>query len=423
MGEKEKVKIPKWLKKVQQNSWEPEILLSGFVLIGLLQLPMYIDKFSMVANPELLKGNLSGLFSGLKLAIYALVSGLIVHLFFRGVWVGYVGLSYTFPNGVDLKRLDYQPQFMKRIERIPPLSSQVDTLEKICSSMFSTCFFMMMCIVGIMVAVLIFVGFVYLLDFVSFGQFFKLFELITGNNFDIVISAVMILMSIDFITIGLFRRHRIIAKIFYPIHTLIGWITLSRYYRPIYYTFASNLNKVYVGIFLLVFCGGTLFGQRFLNTTLDGSIISSIKFYNQGATQSFFSGYYSDRNENWESYRAVIPSPIVSSRFLELTIKHDGFFEKHMIENCNLIEDDLDGSSDKIAEEKMKCVNEFYNIYIDGSKVENPGWMSYFYQKQKRKSFITFLDTDSLAPGKHLLEVKTNFTKSSYFAHIYFFKE
>lgn len=103
--------VPKWLKRIQENSWEPEILLSGLVLIGLLQLPDKIRQLSLFFNAEVLSGNLSALFVALEQVCYILIFGVIAHLFLRSVWVGMIGLSYTFPGGIKVDKLGFTEKF------------------------------------------------------------------------------------------------------------------------------------------------------------------------------------------------------------------------------------------------------------------------------------------------------------------------
>lgn len=411
--------VPKWLKRIQENSWEPEILLSGFVLIGLLQIPGYIDQYRAIAVPESLGGNFQGIFPGLKLAIYALVGGLIIHLFFRGVWVGYVGLSYAFPAGIRLGRLRYQPQFLRPIERIPTLQRQVEVLERVCSSMFATCFFMMMCVVGILLGVLVLISLLFGIDWLTSGYFFQWYERLFGPSFDGFVSFFVLIVAFDFISLGLLRKNRWIGMIYYPLHRFVGWITLSRFYRPIYYTFATNINRWILGILLLVFVALLIFGQALSVRAPDESVLSKVEFYVSDPRQAFFSGYYSDRNQSWESVRAVIPAPVVSSRFLELTIKHEVRHEKHMLTQCGLTDEQVQTRQPEL----MACVTQYYQVFIDGEQVNQPGWLSNFYQKEKRKGFVCFLDIDSLPPGKHLLEVRTRHPSDTFFAHIVFFKE
>jgi hypothetical protein len=348
------------------------------------------------------------------------VCGLVIHLFLRGVWVGYVGLSYAFPAGIRIDRLTYQARYLRPIERIPNLMQQVELLEKLCSSMFATCFFMMMVVLGMLIGILVFIGILYVLDWGTAGSFFQLYTRLFGNNVDDLISVFVAIVAIDFISLGWFRKNKYIAMLYYPLHVFVGWITLSRFYRPIYYTFASNLNRYLLSALLFLFVILITFGQFFLNRSPDDSFLSGVEFYQSGARESFFSGYYSDRNQSWESVKAVIPSPVVTSRFLELTIKHEIRHESHMLKLCGLSAKDLAATG---SPKLLSCVNQYYAVYIDGQAVPEPGWMSYFYQKEKRKGFLCFLDTEQLAPGKHMLEVKTQHPTDAFFAQIIFFKE
>ena len=415
-------RVPKWLERIQQNSWEPEILLSGFVVVGLLQLPAYIRQAAAFFRAEVLGNNLAGLFSGLQIAVYTLVGGLIIHLFLRGVWIGYVGLSYAFPRGINGAKLKLQPRFQASVDRILPLEKQIDRLEKVCSSIFSLCFFMMMCILGVLMAILTFIGFVYLLDFVTFGTFLRWFYSIFQSNLDTLINGVIIFVALDFIFVGLFRRNKWIGRLYFPFHWLIGWMTLSRFYRPIYYTFATNVNRWAFGSALLLFFTGTIFFQRVLLATPDESLLSKTDLYSRGMEHSFFSGYYQDRNDAWSSVRAVIPAPVVSGRFLELTLKHDISFEEEIFRNCGILPDSL-ANNEKADSIRIRCVTAFYSLFINDVKYKNVDWMFYFYQKDKAKSLITFLDTGDLDPGKHELVIKTTQDTNNQLARIIFYKE
>lgn len=114
---------PKWLDELQQKSWEPEILLSGIVLYGMFQAPGLLDSFLAFAKLNI-DGNfnsLDNLVALLKIGFYWLTLGLILHLISRGIWVGMVGLSFTFPDGIKKENLKLSPRFRKRVDRIPSI--------------------------------------------------------------------------------------------------------------------------------------------------------------------------------------------------------------------------------------------------------------------------------------------------------------
>ncbi|WP_009035279.1 hypothetical protein [Indibacter alkaliphilus] len=410
-------RVPKWLKNVQRNSWEPEILLSGLVLIGLFQLPARIRDFSIFFAAEVSVNSWAGLFFALQLAVYFLIAGLSIHLFLRSVWVGFIGLSYTFPKGIQSQKLKYKSKFRSRIENIPALELQIIKLEKVCSSIFAICFFLMMVIIGMVWAVLVFILFIYglgwMIEYLTGWDFINWFN----PYFDLFLSWVVIIFSIDFLGLGVFRRSKYFAKVFYPFHRLIGWMTLSRIYRPVYYLFASNVPKGYVVSFLFLFLFSTIIGQKILEKRPEQSFFSKIFFFENEAGLYLFPGYYADRNEAFESQILEIPNPILKGRFLELTLKNRVSYDRLIFDNCGVKLEDMD------AYKKLECVNDFFEVIVDGKSILNMDWMFYFRPEDSRKAFITYIDTEGLDMGKHSLSVRLNTEGGQVLGTVIFYKE
>jgi len=412
---------PKWLKKVQENSWEPEILLSGFVLIGLLQLPDKIRYYSDIILAETFTWNIANIFISLQLVVYILIFGLIVHLFLRSIWVGLIGMTYAFPKGIQKDRLNYQPRFMKQVEQISSLENQIIYLEKLCSSIFATCFFLMMLIFGLIISIVLFLLGIFSLYFLL-NQLEWSYTSVIDMNFDNLFTVILVVIVIDFITVGIYRKNKYVAKFYYPIHRVIGWITFSRFYRSIYYVLGTNIKKGYLAAFFVIFFVFVILGQTSLHKPIDAKRLSFIQFYGRSPETNFFSPYYADRNEAWRSSRMTIPSPIVSGRFLEIKIKHLLQAERYMYTKCNLTPEEIQGiGTDAI---KIDCVNKVYRIYLNDQEIDNPDWMFYFNQEEGRKGYITFLDVELLEPGRHHLEVKFHsIGEEERFARLMFLKE
>jgi hypothetical protein len=408
-------KVPRWLRHIQQNSWEPEILLSGFVLVGLLQVPPAVYRISAFLRAEALHDNMSGLFTALQQAVYILIFGLILHLFLRSVWVGLVGLSYVFPKGIRPGHLPYTAPYINQVEALPSLEQQIMQLEKVCSSIFATCFFLMMMILGAIIGstvfVAVFLGIELLLGAVAGLSIIPLID----PYLDTILLMVIAVISIDFIGIGLFRRHRIPAKLYYPLHRVVGWITLSRFYRPIYYLFATNVSMLWLSTFFVLFALLTVLGLNTLSRSPDQHPLSYTGLYSRESPWGLFSPYFADRNEHWSSMVLEIPSPVVKGRYLELRLKHHILYERHILRDCA---GEQAGDSLKLA-----CVNRFYRVYLDGAELEEPGWMYYFHQKERRKGFISFVDVSALEPGRHTVEIFARMEEPRTLARTVFFRE
>jgi hypothetical protein len=408
-------KVPRWLRNIQRNSWEPEILLSGFVLVGLLQVPDAVYRMSVFLRTEALHDNMSGIFAALQQAVYILIFGLVLHLFLRSVWVGLVGLSYAFPKGIRPGRLPFTAPYKKQVEALPTLEQQIMQLEKVCSSIFATCFFLMMMILGAIIGstlfVSVFLGIELLLGAVSGLSIIQFID----PYLDTILLILIAVISIDFVGIGLFRRHRITAKLYYPVHRIVGWITLSRLYRPIYYLFATNVSMLWLSAFFVLFAVLTVMGLNTLTRAPDQHPLSYIGLYSRESPESLFSPYYADRNGGWSSMVLEMPSPIVQGRYLELRLKHHILYERAILRDC---------AGEKAGDSlKLACVNRFYRVFLDGVELEEPGWMYYFHQKERRKGFISFVDVSALEPGRHTVEIFARLEEPRYLARAIFFVE
>lgn len=91
-----------WLKNLQRNSWEPEVIISGLSLAFIFAFPAQVYDFSVKLTQDF------GLeFTGAYLVLIYLTMTVgvfkiffISHLVLRFTWAGILGLSYAFPDGV-----------------------------------------------------------------------------------------------------------------------------------------------------------------------------------------------------------------------------------------------------------------------------------------------------------------------------------
>jgi hypothetical protein len=146
--------LPKWLKRVQEESWEAEILLSGLILVSLIQLPQYlIELMHFLGREFTLIGEVYGALSMLGVSIYWLIIGFVIHLSLRGIWIGLVGLSFVFPEGVNKSKINvFVPAFRKEIERDTQMGMQLLRIEKYASTMFSLSFLLFIISIGFAIA-------------------------------------------------------------------------------------------------------------------------------------------------------------------------------------------------------------------------------------------------------------------------------
>ncbi|MDR9401746.1 MAG: hypothetical protein RI558_10040 [Psychroflexus sp.] len=130
-----------WLQRLQEASWELEILISGIVLYGLFsmfpvvdELGYYFSNYGLSVFSRGTTGN--NIIALLKASIGWLIAGFISHLLFRSVWAAYIGLTYIYDDQTSVDKFKYAPRFKKSIVKQLNYRKQIIKLEKISSSLF-----------------------------------------------------------------------------------------------------------------------------------------------------------------------------------------------------------------------------------------------------------------------------------------------
>lgn len=124
--------------------WELELLISGALVFSMLQIPGQLDAWFNGLEPRLDGALLVAVLLTwyyVKLAVYALVGGFIVHLGVRGYWVGVIGLEAVFPHGIVWENTRGGP-IMRDIQRrsTPPLQALIDRADRFASMIFGGAF-------------------------------------------------------------------------------------------------------------------------------------------------------------------------------------------------------------------------------------------------------------------------------------------
>lgn len=395
---------PAWLEELQLRSWEPEVLLSGIVLYGMFKTPGLLDAFLNFFQANISASNdFQNLVAILKVGTYWLIFGLILHLVSRGIWVGMVGLSYTFPHGINYQRINFQERFKKKVEKIPPFQKIIINLEKICSALFSMSFMLFMCVLGSYLYIFVMVV-LPVLVVVYFEP-----KLLISIAFQVWIIGVLIIGLfgfLDFVTLGYFKRFKWFAKVYWPIDVVISALTLSRFYRPIYYAFVSNFNRWIIAIAFTFFSVISFFGlDMFSGSGYFGDDLTQITLWHNRTGTSAFSGYYDDQNDEKFSVQAQIQSDIIDGNVLKLFIPAGVEREKSIIEYSNY--DSLWKLDEKQDREKfdLQIVKDFYKISLDDSVVSDLPWFYHYKVRTDQRGFLVYIDISALNVGVHTISV------------------
>jgi hypothetical protein len=401
-------KTPDWLKRTQEGSWEPEVLISGIVLLALTQVPRLLRQLHYWLEERTAKFYFytssidDFIFETLILSTNWLIAGLIVHLIMRSLWVSFIGLSFAFPKGADLSKMRFQPWFENRLRPISTFENSIIKLENLCSTLYATAFLFVMATVSFC----LFLIFIFALGLVLAEFFPQVLQ--EENKLDLVLGIFSFSIAfpyfIDFVSLGMLKKLPWFWKIYRYPYRFMSSITLAPVYRGLYYGLIGNVSRKRVALIMVVFLIITYF------RVVPGAVLpfQTPTIYNTTFGTANFDGYYRDQQPERFSTWAHIQSQQISEGALHVFLPHKLQFEEQMLADCS---DNLKAAAvvDSFASKEARnlaCLSAVYVFYIDGIK-QAPG--RFFMRELGHTGQLgleTWLDVAALPRGQHLLEVK-----------------
>jgi len=407
------------LDRLQQESWQLELLISGFAIFGLFSaMDPLIVKFDIAQHDGKIVDTF--VWSAALVSCWILIANLLIHVVLRGLWIGALGLRYV-SGDIDYDELKYSTRFTKYLQKkIGSFDKYIATLENYCSVVFA-------------------VSFIFIFYFLTSFAFVVLLILngnfLISNDYENVWGSILmwigivflfitligaILTFIDFITQGFLKRKKWTSYIYLPIYKVFSRLTLSFLYRPLVYNFLDNrfgrrLSWVLVPTYIAILYVFSFYynSSNYLNTDLD----SSKSFANYGNYEDLMT------KENDFIEVAAIPSKVITDPYLKVFMVFEESLESRLLyynPGLNPKNDNVgyitnvrffnEGMSKQERREKdslrnvyFKTFNEFYKVFVDGKQYDTEFVGT--TNKYKKLGFETYLDIDTLSSGKHLLQV------------------
>ncbi|UZO82183.1 hypothetical protein NBT05_06835 [Aquimarina sp. ERC-38] len=410
----------KLLDKLQQESWQLELLVSGFVIFGLFAA---VDKLQEPINRTSIEGQvlISIFMITLLVSCYSIILNLILHLILRGLWIGALGLRYV-SGDIDFEVLNYNKKFTKYLKkRIVSFDKYLATLENTCSVLFAISFLLVFYLISFFIISLLFAA----ITFFVFknDSFSELTQQFLGYSLLILLAIGVLFTFLDSLTVGYFKRNRYIAKIYYPIYYIFSFITLSFLYRSIVHNFIDNkfgkkIFKLLIPVYIII-----LFITNIEYQVSNYIGTNSFKRINMDIVMSRNS-YENNLEDNKDLVKVTsIPSKIINSNYLNLFHTYNGKTEDHIFayDSTMLPKKDERGyflglfrlgedtdSIIKVKKEKARqylCTfNQSHQILID--TISFPSDFLISYNKKEQLGFETVLNLKNLSEGKHILYLK-----------------
>ena len=405
-----------WLDKLQQESWQLELIISGFSIFGLSQA---FEPLKMAFNVAQNNDNLAlGIALTITLnACAILLFTLLLHVVLRGLWIGALGLRYV-SGDIDYEKLNYKPKFDRYLrKKIGSFDKYISRLEDYCSILFAVSFLLIFYIISIFccIGVMALIAYFFIKDNDTKNSVLY----ITGVVLMLFMLFGMLLTFLDFITQGYLKKKKWLAKIYFPFYWLFSYITLSFLYRPLVHNFLDNkfgkrISFVLIPLYFLI----STFGSFSFNRS---NYLSS----SDSSTSVIASVFNYDENINKEDLfidKASIPSKIITTPYLPVFIEYEKEIEDEIFKFNKILKpkEDLRGMNtnmfvstktqiqkrkkDSLRGDYMKTFSHIYSFKIDSLEYTN---LDFIYSKHNNNQdgFETVLPIKEITEGIHVLSV------------------
>lgn len=428
MSDSQKKQIGQWLKKLEQESWQLELLVSAFTIFLLIQAVnafsgFYEDiPYEYDLNVNIL--SIIYLFIGLiGMSIKALSFCLIIHLMLRGFWIGTIGLR-SVQSKIDFSKLRYSQLFNEKLKkRIVSLDEMVTVLDEICSVIFSFSFLVISVLLSFGLYLLFLGAVAILLRYAIYLTDGWLQESLKVSSSLVFLSILFtgIIYMVDYFSLGFFKKYKWLSKVYYPIYKFYGFITVSIISRSIYYYLISKFSKKRIRLLYLFF--GALV---FFSTTTEYDQHQYFSDVNDELTLS--NHYYDNLRDPMKNIEKVsIKSNVIDGTFLQLFLRYNPAdndiikskcpdFEPMKDEGLNLIfkfefsarglRIDNQNYEEEDFVKLLSCQSSIYKVFVNDSLYAENKYYFFTHPTNQQRGLMTMLSTSGFKKGENTLLIK-----------------
>ncbi|WP_304038112.1 hypothetical protein [Mesonia mobilis] len=384
--------IPQWLKNVQENSWEIELLISGGAIFALFQLS---DVFIDFYNTGSILGLGINLHFFLVTGIYALKTltiGFITHLMFRSFWLALICINYVFPNGI--KTVKHRKPFTSKFKENDDLQRLIYQLDRAAGLVMFCAIFLVVLLIGITIT--------YFCLYIIPSLLFPFI-----SNYEAIFHILLLFYLSDLILFGLFRKIPVFNYIIYPIFKLFDFFFLRKFYARPLQLYSSNISKkfAYFGFTFLILAS-TIFTYNSIYKIMHWPYFFDNRphLYNltdKSKPELIYSNYKDYLiGHNLPPNGPYISSKLIKSNFLEVYIPYHSDFSYNFPINESFDKNIIVKIDQQLSEVNWFKFNDYNRVYT---------------------GLTTLIDIKNLEPGKHVLTLSSK--NKSYESQIVFWKD
>lgn len=437
--------LSNWLNKIQQDSWQLELIISGmatFLLIAAWQPIMdYGYKTSLLVSVDVSYALVSIFYYVMRTGYQALLFCLLVHLVLRGLWIAAIGLR-SVSGDIDYDRLNYQEKYSSWLQkRIGTFDQYVERLERYCSIIFSLAFLILFCFLSLATFTIVVAAIQIFIETIINGDSKAIRRVgLLNNGVGIGLFFGGLIYLIDFFSFGFFKRNRYTAKPYYYLYRFMGWLTLARFYRPLYYNLIDQGFGRKLARFLPLFIVAVL-------VTVSMVVIkySYFPYYAKDGMVWIDHYNYDDTRQallEGQAWRVSLKSKYVENNYVEVFVPYQPVHDDEVIERLHPSLDPARYEGIKLAgaikvgeryndhanhDSLLLALTELQEMYVDDSLRTDIKPRFHFNEKRQQPGLLYMLPAHDMSIGEHKVLVKKRAIRADTLSwtgqvNIYFYK-
>jgi len=405
------------------QSWQIEMLIAGGTVITLASLSDEIKHFFFKAYPlvEFSHYRILLLF-GIFLVTRILLFGFVTNLMLRAVWLAYLGINFSFPDGVNYGRI-------KSVEAIDKIAShegihqRVTRLERLCNLSYS---------LAILLAIFAASTFISLAIISWPFSLMGLGYIVEEPAFSYSMSFLIILVQIGLLDRLLFSKRligktNIITRLRDQLYTFLSIITLSFLFRRELLVIKTNINRYLYG-FLIIFTFGLAsvvtaiqIGEFYPYGTLNWDLMDDRDYYAPPLSPRIKHYHYdSNLTDNSVTFSASIQSDIVSDDYLRLFAVSWSMFDDYLKYAHEKHDYPLTKRSSWTKEQRkyvsanadslyQKIMNDIFIIKIDDEVRPELDWKRARHPITREEGYLTYIDISDIELSPHTVSIDVRY--------------
>ncbi len=407
---------PQWLAKLEEESWQAELLVSGAAIVGAFQLPGLISRLDdyvlYTINREAM---LFWYFLSVFLSLFAIaiIGTFLLHFVLRTLWIAMIGFNSVYPQGFQPSERyseDYQQKLYKEFGDI---SGYIQRLDQTCSSILAIGFSVVFTALGWgLVLAILGLLFYWTRDYLPSSMGFWLGVFLYALV--ILLAGLSMMMSSK-----KYRERDWVKKYHFPLTTAMGKGMYNLGYRPtnivINLLYSRSEEKSQLSFFFKVILVSV--GIGILLPNLNDNItyyLDDVYHRSAADSTSLFASAYADELGDGQVYRPVLPSLETSdARLLRVFIPlpNREYFE--MMKQCSQpeVDKDLSRQESRIAQRQrtINCGKEYIQLFLNGQEIQDFELLRQEFGRRKQYGLEVIVLRPPYQEGKNMLKIVTQY--------------